>query len=218
MRAAVCTRNGPPEVVELDPDTDDEASMVAVDCTAVLDQAWRFGRRFVGRGRGGIVPMSSLPGSYGTPRAADHAATTAYVQSPAEGLRAALGLAGVDVIASAPGPVASGFAARAGMRMARAQDPAPVARGTLDALGHRGTVRPGAVEAARRDAGNRAPAAAGADHGRHHGSDDRTSRRRPGSRRRRGRPGRARPARDVGDDAARDRSRRALSPRTLRPS
>lgn len=129
----------------LDADPEDEAAMVAVNCTAVMTQSWRFGRRFVRRGRGGIVLMSSLVGFQGAPRAAHYAATKAYVQTLAEGLRAELGPSGVDVIASAPGPVASGFASRAGMRMTHAQDPASVARGTLEALGRRGTVRPGGL-------------------------------------------------------------------------
>lgn len=129
----------------LDADPADEAAMVAVNCTAVLGQAVLFGRRFVRRGRGGLVLMSSLLAFHGTPRAANYAATKAYVQSLAEGLREELAPAGVDVIASAPGPVASGFGARAGMRMTRAQDTASVARGTLAALGSRGTVRPGAL-------------------------------------------------------------------------
>jgi short-subunit dehydrogenase len=49
----------------------------------------------------------------------------------------------VDVVASAPGPVASGFARRARMRLGMTTSPEEVARGTLAALGRRGTVRPG---------------------------------------------------------------------------
>lgn len=51
---------------------------------------------------------------------------------------------GVDVVASAPGPIHSGFAARAGMIMGRALAPSAVALATLAALGKkRMTVRPG---------------------------------------------------------------------------
>jgi len=50
---------------------------------------------------------------------------------------------GVDVIASASGPIRSGFAARASMTMSLAQTPHDVAGPTLAALGRRGTVRPG---------------------------------------------------------------------------
>jgi short-subunit dehydrogenase len=49
----------------------------------------------------------------------------------------------VDVIASAPGPIRSGFAARADLRMAQALPAEVVARVTMQALGRRTTVRPG---------------------------------------------------------------------------
>jgi hypothetical protein len=87
--------------------------------------------------------MSSVVAFQGVPRAANYAATKAYVQSLAEGLRAELRPLGVDVVASAPGPVHSGFAERAGMRMGLALTPSAVASATLAALGRRGTVRPG---------------------------------------------------------------------------
>ena len=122
-----------------------ELGMLDVNCRAVLEMSLSFGRRFAGRGRGGMVLMGSLVGFQGTPNAAHYAATKAYVQTLAEGLHAELAPLGVDVLASAPGPVDSGFAARAGMRMGRALGPADVAGPTLDALGRRSTVLPGAL-------------------------------------------------------------------------
>lgn len=92
-----------------------------------------------------MVLMSSLVGWQGTPYAAHYAATKAYVQSLAEGMHAELKGSGVDVLASAPGPVHSGFATRAGMRMSAAASPADVARISLAALGHKATVVPGAL-------------------------------------------------------------------------
>jgi short-subunit dehydrogenase len=127
----------------LDGALDDELAMIDVNCRAVAALAHAFGRRFVSRGRGGIVLMSSLVAFQGVPRAANYAATKAYIQSFAEGLRLELGPRGVDVVASAPGPVASGFAERAAMTMSNAESPLVVARGTLRALGRWGTVRPG---------------------------------------------------------------------------
>ena len=50
---------------------------------------------------------------------------------------------GVDVLASAPGPVHSGFAAPSDMRMGAAVFPADVARASLAALGRQTTVVPG---------------------------------------------------------------------------
>jgi short-subunit dehydrogenase len=72
-----------------------------------------FARRFVAQRRGGIVLFGSLVGWQGAPFAANYAATKAYVQSLAEGMRHELAPFGVDVLAVAPGPVASGFASRA---------------------------------------------------------------------------------------------------------
>ena len=124
-------------------DVDVEFEMLQVNCAAVLRQSHHFARRFVGRGRGGIVLMGSLVGFQGVPQSASYAATKAYVQTLAEGLHVELAPYGVDVLASAPGPVRSGFEARADMRMRAAVDPKDVARETLDALGRRMTVTPG---------------------------------------------------------------------------
>jgi short-subunit dehydrogenase len=97
----------------------------------------------VSRGRGGVVFMSSLLAFHGTPGAANYAATKAYIQTLAEGLRVEWAPLGVDVIASAPGPIRSGFAQRANMSMNQALPPEVVARVTLQALGRKATVRPG---------------------------------------------------------------------------
>jgi len=120
-----------------------EVEMLEVNCRALMELASRFGERLVGRGRGGMVLMSSLVAFQGVPRAAHYAATKAYVQTLAEGLHHELKPHGVDVIASAPGPIRSGFGARAGMQLGRAPGPDVVARETLAALGRRATVRPG---------------------------------------------------------------------------
>jgi short-subunit dehydrogenase len=82
-------------------------------------------------------------GFQGMPNAAHYAATKAYVQALAEALYVELSPLGVDVLASAPGPTNSGFAARAGMRMGMALNPSDVAQSTLDALGRKSTVLPG---------------------------------------------------------------------------
>lgn len=121
----------------------DELAMLDLNCRAVLASSHAFGQRFAAQRRGGIVLMSSIVAFQGVPRAANYAATKAYVQTLAEGLRLELASHGVDVVACAPGPVASGFAKRAGMRMGRALEPARVGQATLDALGRKTTVRPG---------------------------------------------------------------------------
>ena len=127
----------------LDAELNTETAMADLNCTSVLAQAWHFGQRFAARGRGGMVLMSSLLAFQGTPHAAHYAATKAYVQTLAEGLRAEWAQLGVEVIASAPGPIRTGFAARANMHMAQALHPDVVARVTMQALGRKATVRPG---------------------------------------------------------------------------
>ncbi|MDX2220000.1 MAG: SDR family NAD(P)-dependent oxidoreductase [Burkholderiales bacterium] len=122
---------------------DVELDMLAVNCRATTTLAHHFGRRFAAQRRGGMVLMSSLLAFQGVPRAAHYAATKAYVQVLAEGLRHELRNCGVDVIAAAPGPVATGFAERANMQMGLAARPREVAEITLHALGRRTTVRPG---------------------------------------------------------------------------
>jgi short-subunit dehydrogenase len=121
----------------------DEVAMLEVNCRAVLSLTHAFGNRFAGRGRGGIVLFSSLVAFQGVPHAANYAATKAFVQSLAEGIGPELRARGVDVLAVAPGPVRSGFAARAGMRMGATDSPATVAKGLMDALGRQSLVRPG---------------------------------------------------------------------------
>lgn len=127
----------------LDLAREEELTMVDVNCRAVVALAHGFGARFVARGRGGLVLFSSVVAFQGVPHATSYAATKAFVQTFAEGLRAELRGRGVDVLASAPGPVHTGFAARASMTMGMALPADVVARATLRALGRRGTTRPG---------------------------------------------------------------------------
>lgn len=129
----------------IDEPIDAERNMLAVNCGAVLELAWHFGRRFSARGRGGIVLLSSIVAFQGVARSAHYAATKAWVQTFAEGLRMELAPAGVDVVAVAPGPVASGFGERAGMDLGNAMPASQVAAESLDAMGRRGLVRPGGI-------------------------------------------------------------------------
>lgn len=120
-----------------------EAEQIEVNCTAVLIQSLHFGRRFAARGKGGLILFGSLLGFQGTPYSANYAATKAYVQSLAEGLGEELKPSGVDVLSVAPGPIASGFAARANMNLGQTMTPEVVARVSIAALGKKRTVRPG---------------------------------------------------------------------------
>jgi short-subunit dehydrogenase len=120
-----------------------ERTMLELNCAAVLDLLFGFVPRLVGRGRGGIILWSSITAFQGVPNAAGYAATKAWNQSLAEALHLELKRHGIDVLASAPATVATGFAAEAGLQMAAAARPEVVARKTLSALGKRMTVRPG---------------------------------------------------------------------------
>ena len=124
-------------------DLESDLQMVDVNCRAVLALTQPFARRFAEQRRGGIILMSSLLAFQGVARAANYAATKAYVQTLAEGLHRELRPHGVDVLAAAPGPVHSGFAARAGMTLGMGLQPKQIGAATLKALGRRATVRPG---------------------------------------------------------------------------
>jgi hypothetical protein len=124
---------------------DQEIEMLNLNCRSLLGLSWSFGRRFAKQGRGGMVLMSSIVAMQGMPFAAHYAATKAYVQSLAEALSIELAPFGVDVLAAAPAPTHSGFAARAGMRMGFAVKPEDVAQPILNALGHRSTELPGCL-------------------------------------------------------------------------
>lgn len=122
---------------------DDEIDMLRVNCEGLLYITHYFSQQFAQQKRGGIILMSSMVAFQGVPNAANYAATKAYVQTLAEGLAVELRPFGVDVLAAAPGPVASGFANRANMRMSMSQKPSEVGVPILRALGKQTTVLPG---------------------------------------------------------------------------
>jgi uncharacterized protein len=127
----------------LDRDVLSEVNMVDLNCRSVVELSFGFGQRMAAQGRGGLVLFGSLVGFNGAPLSATYAATKGFVQSFAEGIAAEMRPHGVSVLSVAPGPVGTGFAARAGMQMGQAATPEMVARGALAALGKRTTVRPG---------------------------------------------------------------------------
>lgn len=126
---------------EIEPDV--ELNMIDVNCRAVVESTHYFARRFKSQGRGGIVLMSSLVAFQGVPRATTYAASKAFVQSLAEGLQQELAEFNIDVLASAPGPVASGFMSRARMASGLSVSSRTVAKRTVAGLGRKSLVRPG---------------------------------------------------------------------------
>lgn len=127
----------------LDQNVASEINMVDLNCRSVVELSFGFGQRMAAQRHGGIVLFGSLLGFNGTPMSATYAATKGFVQSFAEGFAAEMRPHGVSVLSVAPGPVGTGFAARAGMQMGQAATPEMVARSALAALGHMTTVRPG---------------------------------------------------------------------------
>lgn len=120
-----------------------ELDMLQVNCRSLLELTWHFSQRFAQQRRGGIVLLSSIVAFQGVPYSAHYAATKAYVHSFAEALAVELAPLGIDVLAAAPGPTATGFADRAGLTMGQTLDVVTVAQSILKALGRRSTVLPG---------------------------------------------------------------------------
>jgi len=87
--------------------------------------------------------MSSIVAFQGVPNAANYAATKAYVQSLSEALAIELKEEGIDVLATAPGPVSSGFAERANMKMDMSLSPQDVGVPIIKAIGRKTSNLPG---------------------------------------------------------------------------
>lgn len=127
----------------VDSNLDTNLNMLDVNCRAVFIMTHHFARQFKAQQRGGIILLSSMLGFQGTANTVHYAATKAYVQSMGEGLAVELKPHGVDVLCAAPGPVGTGFAERADMKMDNPMTPTTVAIPILKALGRKSTVLPG---------------------------------------------------------------------------
>ena len=79
----------------------------------------------------------------GVPYAANYAASKAFVQSLGEALAIELKGDGIDVLSAAPGPVATGFAKRANMKMDMTLKPEDISLSIVKAIGRRKTILPG---------------------------------------------------------------------------
>jgi short-subunit dehydrogenase len=122
---------------------EEENEMLQLNCVSLLAMTHHFSQLFVEQKRGGIVLLSSIVSFQGTPYAANYAATKAYVQTLAEGIALELKPYNVDVLAVAPGPVATNFGQKAKLLMKQSLLPNQVALPILKALGRRKVVYPG---------------------------------------------------------------------------
>lgn len=128
--------------------TEDQlARAVAVNVRAPLLLVKALSDAMIERGRGGIVLMSSLAGSQGSPNIAAYAATKAFNAVLAEGLWKELKPRGVDVLACLAGAILTpGYQDAAGAKPAPGTlEASQVAEQTLNALGKGPIVIPGAV-------------------------------------------------------------------------
>lgn len=141
---ALCAGYGSSGVF-IDTSLHNEVNMLRVNCEAVLMLTHYFSQRFAQQKRGGIILMSSLVAFQGVPYSAHYAATKAYIQSLAEALACELKPYSVDVLAVAPGPVDSGFAQRANMKMSMSLKPEQLGAPVLKALGRKTTELPGTL-------------------------------------------------------------------------
>ena len=96
-------------------DRGDQLTMIDLNCRSLTDLSLRFVASLA-RHRGGILNVASISGFIPGPGMAVYNATKAYVISFSEGLRRELRPKGVRVTALCPGPVATEFQARAGIK------------------------------------------------------------------------------------------------------
>jgi len=128
----------------LDQPLDAHLRELDVNCRTPLALVHGFGSRMAARGRGGIVLMSSLSASQGTPRVAHYAATKAWNLVLGEGLWYELRSSGVDVIACAAGATDTpAYRASAPTLKVSAQSAGEVVHATFDRLGRQPSVVPG---------------------------------------------------------------------------
>lgn len=133
---------------------DEHRALLALNCGAALALSHAFGQRFVARGKGGVVFMSSLASLQGTALTAHYSASKAYLRVLAEGLWEELGPKGVDVTCCLAGPTDTPTWERGGARpvglfqLPRVQPADDVVAATLRALGKTPVVVPSAMNRA----------------------------------------------------------------------
>jgi short-subunit dehydrogenase len=125
----------------LDITLEDKIRQIQVNCVSVTQMVDRLSRSMAGRGRGGIIVVSSAAGQIGTPLVATYAATKAFDLILAESLWAELRGSGVDVLGLMPGMTRTpGFEGSLGSvaklpKGVEVMEPEEVVHEALDALG-----------------------------------------------------------------------------------
>jgi len=128
----------------LEGNLEDHLRTVDVNCRGPVALALSLGRPMAARRRGGMILMSSLAGSQGTPLIATYGATKAFNLVFAEGLWEELRRHGVDVLACRAGATRTpGYEASQPQAETPMMDPEPVVHQALDRLGHGPSMVPG---------------------------------------------------------------------------
>jgi short-subunit dehydrogenase len=124
---------------------EDHLKEIAINCRAPLILSYLLGQHMLKRRRGGIILMSSLSSSQGSPLITNYSATKAYNRLLAEGLWDELRKQGIDVLACSASSVSTpGYQASApGRTSVSAMTPRAVVSETLAALGKQPVIIPG---------------------------------------------------------------------------
>ena len=125
-----------------------ELELLHLNCRAPLILAHQLGRTMKGRGRGGIIFLSSTVGLVATPTWANYSASKAYALFLGEAMHEELRPYGIDVLAVCPGGTRSEFQIAAHLdldrmpRVARSivLEPRDVVRTALASLGSKASV------------------------------------------------------------------------------
>ncbi|MGA2142788.1 MAG: SDR family NAD(P)-dependent oxidoreductase [Brevinematales bacterium] len=128
----------------MDNSEEDHLKEIDVNIKGPLVLTMLFGERFIKRERGGIILMSSLTSSQGSPLVANYGATKAWNLILAEGLWYEMKEQGVDIMACAAGATNTpGYRQSLPGVNLRAMDPGSVAKTALANLGRKPVVIPG---------------------------------------------------------------------------
>lgn len=126
-----------------------ETQLLALNINSPMQLSHLFAKRFISKGKGGILLVSSLFGYQGVPYFANYSASKAYILSLGEALNVELKPHGVDVTVLSPGLTETAMVEDIGVDFSKIpitrHQPEVVARVGLNALGKKATVVPGIV-------------------------------------------------------------------------
>ncbi|MCJ8321919.1 MAG: SDR family NAD(P)-dependent oxidoreductase [Colwellia sp.] len=130
-------------------DESDESQLLALNVVSPMILSHAFAKRFVRRGKGGILLLSSLFGYQGVPFVANYSASKAYILTLGEALNVELKPLGVDVTVLSPGLTKTSMTENMTIDFNKvpitSHSPEVVAKIGLNALGKKATVVPGLI-------------------------------------------------------------------------